>query len=155
MLKNLSTNLVPELRRYVAVHRLEVERLVKEGDVSTGLVAGQRYSKVVDGLLSSLLYATRAVMFPAGDGPRVALAAVGSYGRSTLSVHSDLDVRLLCDGGRRTRCGPIAEALLYPLWDAGLNIGHQVVTPDDMLELAQHRSADGHLAARLSARRRR
>src|SRR5688500_18916418 len=37
VLKSLSTNLVPELRRYVAVHRLEVERLVKEGDVSTGL----------------------------------------------------------------------------------------------------------------------
>ncbi len=32
---------------------------------------------------------------------------------------------------------PIAEALLYPLWDAGLSIGHQVVTPSDMLELAK------------------
>src|ERR1051325_5076899 len=30
MLKSLSTNLVPELRRYVAVHRLEIERLVKD-----------------------------------------------------------------------------------------------------------------------------
>src|SRR6185436_17068491 len=68
VLKNLSANLVPELRRYVAVHRLEIERLVKDGDVSTGLVAGQRYSKVVDGLLSSLLYTTRAVMFPSGGG---------------------------------------------------------------------------------------
>src|SRR5215471_4348545 len=87
VLKNLSANLVPELRRYVAVHRLEIERLVKEGDVSTGLLAGQRYSKVVDGLLSSLLYTTRAVMFPSGEVPRVALVAVGSYGRNTLSVH--------------------------------------------------------------------
>jgi [protein-PII] uridylyltransferase len=136
VLKNLSANLVPELRRYVAVHRLEVERLVKEGDVSTGLVAGQRYSKVVDGLLSSLLYTTRAVMFPAGDGPRIALVAVGSYGRNTLSVHSDLDVRLLTEEDMGS-VRPLAEALLYPLWDAGLNVGHQVISRDDTLELAR------------------
>ncbi|HKO94354.1 MAG TPA: [protein-PII] uridylyltransferase, partial [Polyangiaceae bacterium] len=135
-MKNLSANLVPELRRYVAVHRLEVERLVKEGDVSTGLVAGQRYSKVVDGLLSSLLYTTRAVMFPAGDGPRIALVAVGSYGRCTLSVHSDLDVRLLTEADMGS-VRPLAEALLYPLWDAGLNVGHQVISRNDTLELAR------------------
>ena len=29
VLKSLSTNLVPELRRYVAVHRQEIERLVR------------------------------------------------------------------------------------------------------------------------------
>lgn len=136
VLKNLSTNLVPELRRYVNVHRQEVERLIKEGEVAMGLAAGQRYSKIVDGLLSSLLYTTRAVMFPAGNGPEVALVAVGSYGRRTLSAHSDLDVRLLT----RAELGvvrPLAEALLYPLWDAGLNIGHQVISRDDTLELAR------------------
>src|SRR5690349_16997927 len=136
MLKSLSTNLVPELRRYVAVHRQEIERLVKEGDLSTGLTAGQRYSKIVDGLLSSLLYTTRAVMFPGGNGPRVTLVAVGSYGRRTLSLHSDLDVRLLSDADVST-VRPLAEALLYPLWDAGLNIGHQVISRDETIELAR------------------
>jgi [protein-PII] uridylyltransferase len=136
VLKSLSTNLVPELRRYVAVHRQEIERLVKDGDISTGLTAGQRYSKIVDGLLSSLLYTTRAVMFPGGNGPRVALVAVGSYGRRTLSVHSDLDVRLLSDSDLGT-VRPLAEALLYPLWDAGLNIGHQVISRDETIDLAR------------------
>jgi [protein-PII] uridylyltransferase len=136
VLKSLSTNLVPELRRYVAVHRQEIERLVKDGDISTGLTAGQRYSKIVDGLLSSLLYTTRAVMFPGGNGPRVALVAVGSYGRRTLSVHSDLDVRLLSDSDLGA-VRPLAEALLYPLWDAGLNIGHQVISRDETIELAR------------------
>jgi [protein-PII] uridylyltransferase len=136
VLKSLSANLVPELRRYVSVHRLEVERLVKEGDLSAGLTAGQRYAKVVDGLLSSLLYTTRAVMSPGGDGPRIALVAVGSYGRCTLSVHSDLDVRLLSDADL-SAVRPLAEALLYPLWDAGLNIGHQVISRDETLELAR------------------
>ncbi len=136
MLKNMSSNLVPELRRYIAVHRQEIERLVKEGDVSTGLVAGQRYSKVVDGLLSSLLYTTKAVMFPNGNAPHVALVAVGSFGRNTLSLHSDLDVRLLSEADISV-VRPLAEALLYPLWDAGLNVGHQVISRDDTLELAR------------------
>jgi [protein-PII] uridylyltransferase len=136
VLKSLSTNLVPELRRYVAVHRQEIEHLVKGGDISTGLTAGQRYSKIVDGLLSSLLYTTRAVMFPGGGGPRVALVAVGSYGRRTLSVHSDLDVRLLSDSDLGT-VRPLAEALLYPLWDAGLNIGHQVISREETIDLAR------------------
>ncbi len=136
VLKSLSTNLVPELRRYVSVHRLEIERMVKDGDVASGLAAGMRYSKIVDGLLSSLLYTTRAVMAPEGKGPRVALVAVGSYGRRTLSLHSDLDVRLLSDQDLAS-VRPLAEALLYPLWDAGLNIGHQVISRDDTLELAR------------------
>jgi [protein-PII] uridylyltransferase len=137
VLKSLSTNLVPELRRYVAVHRQEIEHLVKAGDLSTGLTAGQRYSKIVDGLLSSLLYTTRAVMFSGKDGPRIALVAVGSYGRRTLSVHSDLDVRLLSDTDLGT-VRPLAEALLYPLWDAGLNIGHQAISREETIELARN-----------------
>src|SRR5262249_2236232 len=31
-----------------------------------------------------------------------------------------------------------AQALLYPLWDAGIAIGHQVTSGADLLELAQH-----------------
>ena len=31
----------------------------------------------------------------------------------------------------------LLEALLYPLWDAGLSVGHQAVEPDEVLDLAQ------------------
>ena len=66
----------------------------------------------------------------------VSLAAVGSYGRGAVSLHSDLDVRLLCREAAE-RATPVAEALLYPLWDSGLTIGHQVVTADYTIELAR------------------
>jgi [protein-PII] uridylyltransferase len=65
-----------------------------------------------------------------------ALAAVGSYGRGALALHSDRDVRLVT-GGRAEKVKHVAEAVLYPLWDAGLSVGHQVVTPSDQLELAR------------------
>jgi [protein-PII] uridylyltransferase len=62
------------------------------------------------------------------------LSAVGSYGRGVLAYSSDLDVRLLGHSVEAT--GTVAEALLYPLWDAGIAIGHQVVTVDHVLNLA-------------------
>ena len=69
----------------------------------------------------------------------VALAAVGSYGRGAVALRSDIDVRLVTKDGHRHReaAARVADALLYPLWDAGLSVGHQVTTPNEVLELAQ------------------
>lgn len=63
----------------------------------------------------------------------MALVAVGSFGRGALTVHADLDVRLLAPAG--AKANEVAEAILYPLWDAGLTVGHQVSTVNEMLEL--------------------
>ena len=59
----------------------------------------------------------------AGEAPAFALVAVGGYGRRAQSRHSDVDVMLLVEG-------EAGEALrsLYPLWDAGLKVGHSVRT---------------------------
>ena len=43
-----------------------------------------------------------------------------------VGLKSDLDVRLLTTQSPE-RIRPIAEALLYPLWDAGVSIGHHCV----------------------------
>jgi len=53
-----------------------------------------------------------------------------------MALHSDLDVRLITTG-RTDKVRHIVEAMLYPLWDVGLSIGHQVVSPSDLLELAK------------------
>jgi [protein-PII] uridylyltransferase len=132
----MSTTLVPELKRYLSHHRAAVEEMIATGDAESGATASRRYAKVMDGLITSLFHAARGVMVQKGQWRPVALAGVGSYGRTSLSVFSDLDVRLLCEGDPEG-VQQIAEALLYPLWDAGLNIGHQVVTFDEGLELAR------------------
>src|SRR6185369_16231521 len=136
LLERLSSQLVPELRRYLSQHRASVESMIASGALEAGLPAGRRYAKIYDGLLSALFHATRTAMKRDGKWGPLSLAAVGSYGRSALSPHSDLDVRLLCEQ-KAANAAPAAEALLYPLWDAGLNIGHQVVTAEDFIELAR------------------
>jgi [protein-PII] uridylyltransferase len=69
-----------------------------------------------------------------GSTERLALVAVGGYGRGELSPWSDLDLVLLHEGRR----GPadIAQQLWYPIWDAKLKLGHAVRTIKEALSLA-------------------
>jgi [protein-PII] uridylyltransferase len=68
-----------------------------------------------------------------GHTDGLALVATGGYGRQELAPGSDLDVWLLHDRGE---VGDIAERLWYPIWDAGLKLGHAVRTPKQALALA-------------------
>ncbi|MEB2312013.1 MAG: [protein-PII] uridylyltransferase [Polyangiaceae bacterium] len=136
LLERFSSTLASELKLYVARHRAAVESMIREGGEEGGLPAARRHAKSFDGVLASLFQAVQAVLCAEGSWRPASLGAVGSYGRRVVAFGSDLDVRLLCeadpDGAAR-----LAEALLYPLWDAGLTIGHQVVTPEQLLELAR------------------
>jgi [protein-PII] uridylyltransferase len=69
----------------------------------------------------------------------VALVALGGYGRGELAPASDIDLLILHDGARRDDVAAFTERLLYPLWDAGLTVGHGVRTPDESLALAAER----------------
>jgi [protein-PII] uridylyltransferase len=131
-----SPTLASELKTYVVRHRGQIETLVRSAGPEAGLPAAVRYSKVIDGLLCALFRALETSMSADGTWQPVGLAAVGSYGREELAFHSDLDVRLI-SSAKVEKVRPVAEALLYPLWDAGLSIGHQVVTPNEVIELAQ------------------
>ena len=82
------------------------------------------YANRADAWLTTLL----------GDGSDVALVAVGGYGRAELAPGSDLDVVLLHKGRKDVR--ELAERIWYPLWDAGLKLGHGVRTVKEALQLA-------------------
>lgn len=101
----------------------------------SGKALARRHSEIMDRLLASLY----PLAFAEDEGqrpPPVLLAAVGGYGRQLVGLKSDLDVRLLTTE-RPERVRIIAEALFYPLWDAGISIGHQVIALSDALELAR------------------
>ncbi|MGY1739819.1 MULTISPECIES: [protein-PII] uridylyltransferase [unclassified Blastococcus] len=64
-----------------------------------------------------------------GAAPRtgtdgLALVAVGSLGRRELPPHGDLDLVLVHDG--RPEIAALADAVWYPVWDAGLKLDHSV-----------------------------
>ncbi|MGH2576382.1 MAG: nucleotidyltransferase domain-containing protein, partial [Actinomycetota bacterium] len=85
--------------------------------------------------------------------PRVALVALGGYGRGELAPCSDVDLLILHGGDAPEEIEGLAERLLYPLWDAGLTVGHGVRTADECLSIASERldAATAMLDARLLA----
>jgi len=65
------------------------------------------------------------------------VVALGGYGRRELCPHSDIDLMLLYRPEERARVESVAETLFYPLWDAGLELGHGARTVDECLEVAE------------------
>ena len=100
-----------------------------------GLELGRKRAAALDSLLSELF--EKAVS--AEGVTNIALAAVGSFGRGAAALRSDVDVRVVVPAGVKHRdvASRIADGLLYPLWDAGLSVGHQVTSVGEAIELAQ------------------
>ena len=96
----------------------------------------RQLAEVTDEWVVSLFEAAIAAHAPSG---RVALLATGGYGRGELAPQSDLDLLLVHDVKARKvgrEIEPIASALWYPLWDAGVKLGHAVRRIDEQLALA-------------------
>ncbi|MEO1058465.1 MAG: [protein-PII] uridylyltransferase, partial [Actinomycetota bacterium] len=75
-----------------------------------------------------------------GGGARLALVAVGGYGRGELAPFSDLDVVLIHDVKARKVAKlvePAASAIWYPIWDSGVTLGHGVRHVDEQVALAR------------------
>jgi [protein-PII] uridylyltransferase len=64
------------------------------------------------------------------------VAALGGYGRRTLCLHSDLDLLIVFDRAIGPSEERFVNALLQPLWDLKLTVGHHV------RELAEFEGAD-------------
>ncbi|MCA9607951.1 MAG: hypothetical protein KC619_20215, partial [Myxococcales bacterium] len=122
---------------YCSVYHARLSDAVRRGD--GGVVVSQQHARTLDGLLGALYCAADAASRTAGHAPsgRVALIAVGGYGRGQVGLFSDVDVLFLCDDPTDRHVAALAEGLLYPLWDVGLEVGHVVRGIDETLELAR------------------
>lgn len=95
--------------------------------------AGARYRDQLAGLVDDALaelWAAAGHEAGLDLGTGVALAAVGSHGRRDAGPTSDLDLMLVHDGHahRSEQIAALANALWYPIWDAGLDLDHSVRT---------------------------
>ena len=117
---------------------------------TTGLLAdrslrGPEFCRALSDRIDGFL----AEVFEAADPPPgTALVAVGGYGRREQCPGSDVDVVLVHRRG--LDMADVAERVWYPLWDAGLKLGHQVGTLPQLLEVASEHldTATSLLAAR-------
>jgi [protein-PII] uridylyltransferase len=76
----------------------------------------------------------------AGPTRPVSLVALGSYARRELCPASDVDLLVLHDGWPSGELEALVRALCYPLWDAGLSVGHAVRTAKESVRAAGERT---------------
>jgi [protein-PII] uridylyltransferase len=93
------------------------------------------YAHAADEVVRALFRAAREA---SADRFDVALVAVGGYGRGELCPYSDLDLWFLVPpSAQGKRAQELAEAVLYPLWDLRMEVGHAVRTVDETIDLAR------------------
>ena len=105
-----------------------------------GLACARRLSDLMDAIISALFDAAATVLFRS-DNPstseRLAVAAVGGYGRGTLAPGSDIDLLFLLPYKATPWSESIVETILYALWDLKLKVGHSVRTVDECIREAR------------------
>ncbi len=79
----------------------------------------------------------RAARAPAPAG--VAVVALGGYARRELCPSSDVDLLVLHARADRDDLADVVRRLCYPLWDAGLQVGYAVHTPESAVRAAADR----------------
>ncbi len=67
----------------------------------------------------------------------LSIAALGSYGREQLCVHSDIDLMIVYEDIQGYQTKALIEKMLYLFWDIGLKLGHRVHELSELPEVAR------------------
>ncbi len=71
------------------------------------------------------------------EGERLALMAVGGYGRGGLAPYSDIDLLFVRPYKPTAHSESVIEFMLYALWDLGFKVGHASRTLNECVKLAR------------------
>jgi len=141
---SISVNDIPtSTESHDSPHRRVKERLVEARERATvrigkkpGLMICRLYTTDVDTLLRTHFRRTLAASALADTLPkRMALLALGGYGRRELCIYSDVDLLFVFKSDPRPEEEEFVKAFLYPLWDIGLDLGQAVRTERAALEV--------------------
>jgi [protein-PII] uridylyltransferase len=122
-----SADLIAHCREELRAGRASLQQRYLAGGHPAALLSGA--ARLIDRVLRHLWRTAKM-------DRRLALVAVGGYGRGELYPASDVDLLILLpDAGGDSHASQL-EALIGMLWDIGLEIGHSVRTVEQCLEEA-------------------
>src|SRR5258707_6919160 len=126
------------LRQALADGHAEIHRRFEaEGD-ATDTVHEQCF--LIDQLIRVLFDFVGDKVYPIANptaGEKLAIVAVGGYGRGEMAPFSDIDLLFLLPYKRTPHTEQVVEYLLYMLWDLGLKIGQSTRSVDECLRQAR------------------
>ncbi len=118
--------------------RMIVKERLENG--AGGIETSTLLSGVTDEVVRALYDFTTVHVFRASnptEGERMALMAVGGYGRGALAPFSDIDLLFLRPYKQTAHTESVIEFMLYALWDLGFKVGHASRTVDECIKLSR------------------
>src|SRR3984957_7992746 len=118
--------------RMIAKERLE--------NGAGGVETARLLCGVTDEVIRALWDFTTVHVFRARNptkGERLALMAVGGYGRGALAPFSDIDLLFVRSYKETAHTESVIEFMLYALWDLGFKVGHASRTVDECMKLSR------------------
>jgi len=134
------------LRAAVLAH---LKQVLREGRVAAeaqlvadghGSACARRLSQLQDDIIGAIYEVALRHVYPAENptsAERMALVAVGGYGRGMLAPGSDIDLLFLLPYKQTPWGESIVEFVLYMLWDLGLKVGHATRNLDECVRLSR------------------
>jgi [protein-PII] uridylyltransferase len=135
---DLRAELAQRLKRVLAEGRQRAEKLLLvEG---SGRACAQRLARLMDTIVEITFKFAASALYRSENpstGERMAVVAVGGYGRGLLAPGSDIDLLFLLPYKQTAWGESVAEAVLYTLWDLGLKVGHATRSVDECIRQAR------------------
>ncbi len=95
---------------------------------------------MIDQLIRAIYDFTTTQLYPLAnpsEAEKIALVAVGGYGRAELAPYSDIDLLFLLPYKLTSHCEQVVEYILYRLWDLGLKVGQSARSIEECLARAK------------------
>ncbi len=120
-------DLLDRLKEYLKETHLAL-RKAQEDHLCGGEAACRQYADAIDAIVRFLHERARTRFLSSAPDLKYKLAvvAVGGYGRRELCPKSDVDILFLHHYKVDRYVEAMTEWMLYPLWDMGLEVGHSV-----------------------------
>lgn len=111
-----------------------------QDDPLGGRAAAAEKTRVMDLVVQGALNFVAEVLHPnpmPTTGERIAVVAIGGYGRGEMAPYSDVDLLFLTPYKKTAWVDQMIEATLYILWDLRLKVGQSVRSVSECLKLAR------------------
>jgi len=126
------------MKQTLALGRAAAEALLAED--GGGTLCAMRLCALQDAIITALYDYSATRIYPARNpsaAERMAVVAVGGYGRGMLAPGSDIDLLFLFPYKQTPWGEQVAEYILYMLWDLGLKVGHATRSVDECIRHAR------------------
>lgn len=133
------TAVFAELKQALAHGRDEIKRRFLAGGAS-GIETARAMAYLTDQLIRVLYDDTTLRVYQTPNptqAERLAVVAVGGYGRGEMAPFSDVDLLFLLPYKQTPVGEQIVEYMLYMLWDLGLKVGHATRSVEECLRMAR------------------